>query len=349
MSKKNISEYLKDPRPNNPLLQSEVLRIVHQKKKGFSLQDIAEKLHISEKISKKVVLYLTHHGGYNIIPQGDDHYKLVKELPPMKSLNLRRLLGKEYYFGVVSDTHLCNRFARLDVLEAAYDVYSKRGIVDVFHAGNILDGECKFNMYEIVVHGVHDQCQFVADHYPQRNGITTYFITGECHEGWYQKTNGLRIGWYIQNWCKECGRKDLVHIGHVEQDVIIERPHGETRIKIMHPGGGTAYATSYSAQKMVESFQGGEKPNMLILGHYHKFDFSYPREIPTLQAGCVQDQTIFERKKKLQAHVGFSIVKISSRVDGTLGSMQVEWFPFYDQKYHRRLNEFKLKKSSKIS
>lgn len=329
--------------PSNPMVRTDALKFIHSKKKeGFSTEELASKLDASSAHAKEVIQYLSHHDGYNIITLGKDHWQLVTELPEEKPLELKRLLGTEYKFGLVSDTHLNNENERLDVLEAAYNEFSRQGIKDVFHAGNLIDGEFRFNKYEIKNWGVHNQAQYVADIYPQREGITTHFITGTCHEGWYQDGSGLKVGWYIQKVCEESGRKDLIHIGHVERDIVLKQKVGETRIRIMHPGGGSAYALSYPGQKMVESFQGGEKPHILILGHYHKFDVNYAREITTIQAACVQDQTIFMRKNKLAAHVGFCIVTIGCRIDGVVGHCAVEWFPFYDRQYHQKLNSYVL-------
>lgn len=671
--------------PSDPMVRSDTVKLLKRNKnKGITLGRLAEYLHTTEKMAKEVLSHLAHHDGYNIATESGA-YILTDVLPPMKPLNVKALRGKEIRFGVVSDTHLCSHSERLDVLEAAYDTFAEQKITHVFHAGNMLDGEFKYNRYELYAHGVHDQCAYMADHYPQRDGITTYFITGECfddqtevmtrragfilfkdlqpddeiatlnmdtkewewqipweiirkpykgkmyrfknqkvdfvvtpnhrmmyrkqgspkdhevctaeefspvcdkqffrgcawtgghilstftvpyissskphlvkndtnefpivpfmqffgwyiaegsveqngteirvaqnpgdtrneilsiirrlgfepretdtevvfcsihlsswlrqfgkshekfipdnikgmnkvlleeflraywkgdghgygtdeayastasrrlacdlveiamkvgwaatfsvrdcigeekviagrvthsnhpeycvylakntmpwfrggpeeleydgevfcantyngtllvrrknrvffskncHEGWWQKDVGLRIGWYMQNWAEERGRKDLIHIGHVEQDVLFERPHGTFRLRIIHPGGGTPYALSYPSQKMVESFQGGEKPQAMIMGHFHKFDMVYPREVLSLMPGCIQDQTTFMRKKRLGAHVGFCICTIGARIDGTLGRFGVEWVPFYDRRYHQKFEGYDLK------
>ena len=672
--------------PSDPMVRSDTIKLLKRNKKnGITLDKLAQYLHTTEKMAKEVLSHLAHHDGYNIATHSGT-YSLSDVLPPIKPLNVQALRGKPIKFGVVSDTHLCSHAQRLDVLEAAYDTFAQQGITQVFHAGNMIDGEFKFNRYELYAHGVHDQCSYMADHYPQRPGITTYFITGECfddqtqvmtrragfilfkdlqpddeiatlnmdtkewewqvpweiirkpykgkmyrfksqkvdfvvtpnhrmmyrkqgspkdyevctaeefspicdkqffqgcewsqgtlpgtvtipyvstrntwmvkndtnefpvvpfvqllgwyiaegsveqegteiriaqnpgdnrdeiisivrrlgfeprisdaevvfcsihlasylrtlghshqkfipsnikemnsvlleeflraywkgdghgygtdeayastsserlasdlvevamkvgwaatfsirddvgkkktingvetqsnypehcvylaknkmpwfrggpeemeydgevfcantfnstllvkrgskvfwsancHEGWWQKDCGLRIGWYIQNWAEERGRKDLVHIGHLEQDVLFERPHGTFRLRIIHPGGGTPYALSYPSQKMVESFQGGEKPQAMIMGHYHKFDMVYPREVLCLMPGCVQDQTPFMRKKRLGAHVGFCMCTIGARVDGTLGRFNVEWVPYYDRQYHQKFDGYDLTK-----
>ena len=326
--------------PHDPMVRSDVLRIIRkQKKKPFTLDLVASRLKTTVENAKKVLNHLSHHDGYNIVAAGD-RWQLLDTLPPAEPLKLKRFLGKEHVFGVIGDKHMVSKYHRLDVLEAAYDVFQKRGVGSVLDCGNIIDGEFKFNKYELHCIGAHNQCQYVADHHPQRSGITTYFISGECHEGWYQSRDGIKIGWYIQKVCEDAGRKDLKWIGHIESDIILEQQLGPLHIRVMHPGGGTPYALSYPSQKMVESFQGGDKPHVLIMGHFHKFDFNYQREVACLMPGCVQDQTPYMRKKKLAAHVGFCIVTIGARLDGTTGQIKVEWFPFYDRKYHQRLNQY---------
>ena len=330
--------------PSNPMVRSDALKFIQSKRnQGFTTDNLAKKLDTTLDNAKKVIQYLSHHDGYNILNQGHEHWQLVSQLPSQKPLELDRLFGTSYSFGLVSDTHLNNENERLDVLEAAYDEFARQGIKDVFHAGNIIDGEFKFNKYEIKNWGIHNQAQYVADTYPQRAGIVTQFITGTCHEGWYQDSSGLKVGWYIQKVCEDNGRTDMIHIGHIERDIILKQKMGETKIRIMHPGGGCAYAQSYPGQKMVESFQGGEKPHMLILGHYHKFNVNYAREITTIMAGCLQNQTGFMRKLQLAAHVGFCIVTIGSRMDGTIGRSNVTWYPFYDRNYHTKLNSYVIK------
>lgn len=332
-------ENAKTIRVDDPLVRSDAIRFIRKHKKCFTTGDLASKLHVTEKEALTIIQYLSHHDNYNLIHHGND-WSLVSEVAPIAPLKINILLGRKHSFGIISDNHLCNRAQRLDVMEAAYDIFQKRGIKHVFNAGNIIDGEFKFNKYELLAHGVHDQSMYVADHYPQRAGITTHYITGDCHEGWYQMREGIKMGWYIQKLCEENGRKDMKFIGHGEQDIILKQKLDSTRIRIMHPGGGTPYALSYPSQKMVESFQGGDKPSILIMGHFHKFNYNFSREVVCIMPGCTEDQTSFMRKHKLAAHVGFCIMDLHARIDGTIGSCSIEFFPFYDRGYHRKLNEY---------
>lgn len=241
--------------------------------------------------------------------------------------------------GVVGDNHLCNKHARLDVLNTAYDRFLEEGITDVYNTGNYVDGEARFNKTELIVRpGLQSQIDYAIDNYPQRKGITTHFIDGDDHEGWYYQRERIQFGKLFESDAKDQGRSDLHYLGYGECDVKLTVPGGGFAcMRIVHPGGGSAYATSYALQKLVESYQGGEKPRILLAGHYHKFDFGYPREIYVLQTACTCDQTMFLRKNKIAVHVGFNIVTIGQDDTGDVTKFAVDWNPFYDRgKYEKR-------------
>jgi hypothetical protein len=240
-------------------------------------------------------------------------------------------------FGVTSDNHLCNKHSRLDVLKAAYDHFEREGITEVFNAGNWIDGEARFNKTELVTApGLDNQINYMIDNFPQRKGITTHYIAGDDHEGWYQQREGIEVGRYLQMQAERAGRTDLHYLGYGECDVQLAYGTGSACCRIVHPGGGSAYAISYTDQKRVESYQGGEKPQIEIAGHYHKMNYGYPREVHTYQPGCTCDQTMFMRKKRLQAHVGFSVINLNQAEDGTITRFSPEWFPFYDLGYYEK-------------
>ncbi|MFQ5772694.1 MAG: hypothetical protein ACE5HX_19320, partial [bacterium] len=168
-------------------------------------------------------------------------------------------------------------------------------------------------------------------------GITTHYITGECHEGWWIKSHHIDIGKLIESRAKEAGREDLRFIGHLEADIKLEYGKGSSVMRLIHPGGGTAYAISYTVQKFVESFQGGEKPRVLLVGHFHKAEFlpKY-RDVFSIQTGCLCDQTPFMRKKHIEAHVGGWIVELVMNDLGIVTRVKAEFIPFYDRGFHAK-------------
>jgi len=242
-----------------------------------------------------------------------------------------------HVFGFTSDNHLCNRNSRLDVLNSAYDHFEREGVRIAYNAGNWIDGEARFNKTELVTApGMDHQLDYLIDNFPERDGIETHYIAGDDHEGWYQQREGIEIGKYLQMRAEEQGRTDLKYLGYGEADVKLSFGTGSAVMRVVHPGGGSAYAISYTDQKRVESYQGGEKPQIELVGHYHKFNHGYPREVHTVQGGTTCDQSMFMRKKRLQAHVGYCIIKIKQDDTGVVTRFSVEWFPFFDRGFYEK-------------
>lgn len=239
-------------------------------------------------------------------------------------------------FGMVSDTHLCCRESRLDALKAQYDLFKQEGITTVFHAGNIVDGYVpRINGGSVFDTTIDGQAQYVIDHYPRHPGIVTHFITGDDHEGWWQK-EGFNFGAYLEMLAQEKGRDDLKYIGHVEADVELRCGKHSQILKVQHPGGGSAYARSYKGQKMVESFQGGEKPAILMQGHYHVSGYSFDRNVHIIGMPGFQDQTIFGRKKHLRFEVGGAITEFKmSAVTGAITRFRTEFNMFFDRAFYK--------------
>jgi len=253
-------------------------------------------------------------------------------------IDLRVLGDKPIHVGLVADTHLCSTKAREDILHLAYDHFEKEGIKQIFHAGNMVDGYVpRINGGELLCTSIDDQTQFVIDNYPRKKGINTYFITGDDHEGWWQK-EGFNWGSYLELLANNQGRADLHYLGHVEADVdLVRQDTGAiARMKIQHPGGGSSYAKSYHQQKQAESLQGGEKPAILVQGHHHLYNKTVDRNIHMLQIPGMQDQTIFGRKKRLRFEVGFVILEIYLAPDGAVARLKEEAVLTFDRGYYQR-------------
>jgi biotin operon repressor len=242
-----------------------------------------------------------------------------------------------YLFGFTSDNHLCSKYSRLDVLNDLYDQFASQEVDRVFNAGNWIDGEARFNMHDLLVHGMDGQLQYLAKHYPQRPGLVTYAVAGDDHEGWYCQREGVDIGRYAQNVMRENGRQDWVDMGYMESYVrLVNSDSGEsTMLHLMHPGGGSAYAVSYTVQKIVEGYDGGDKPAVLLAGHYHKLSYNLARNVHAIQTGTTEDQTPFMRKKKLSAHVGGGICQLKQDPKtGAITSCRVEFFNFFVRSFY---------------
>lgn len=217
-----------------------------------------------------------------------------------------------YVFGACGDNHLGSKYAREDVLNELYDLYEAEGVDRVFNTGNWIDGEARFNMHDLKVHGLDAQMRYLARNYPGRPGIVTYAVAGDDHEGWYAQREGIDIGKRAEQTMREAGREDWVNLGYMESHIrLIHADSGaESILACVHPGGGSSYAVSYSIQKIIESLDGGEKPAVGLYGHYHKLWAGNIRNVWCIQTGTTEDQTPFMRKKKLEAHVGGTLITL---------------------------------------
>lgn len=117
--------------------------------------------------------------------------------------------------------------------------------------------------------------------------------------------------------------KGTIHCCEVPNGLIYVRRNGKTLWT------HNSYAISYRMQKIIESFTGGEKPNVLITGHDHKSNMlPSQRNIHGISAGCLQNQTPWMRQKKLAAHKGFWILTMSIG-DCEVKWLQGRWYPLY--------------------
>lgn len=256
--------------------------------------------------------------------------------------------GEWTRIGLVSDTHLCCKEERLDALYAQYELFAKEGITQVFHAGNIVDGYIpRINGASVYESSIDGQATYCVLNYPKAPGVVTHFITGNDHEGWWQK-EGFNFGAYLEFIANKHGRTDLKYIGHVEADVdlICEGCERSQVMKIQHPGGGSAYARSYKGQKMVESFSGGEKPAILVQGHYHVSGYSFDRNVHIIGMPGFKDQDIFARTKGLRYEVGGAILEFKmSRETGTITRLKTDFNMLFDRKFYKRY----LKSDAKLA
>jgi hypothetical protein len=329
----NIPEPVPDPTPRDSEAFTKL--IASLRRNTLCLEDISDKLECPPKRARELIAEARDRG--HLIAESNDVYSLQDAVTIEPAKAEHKASHRITRIGVLGDNHLCNKHSRLDVLNAAYDRYAAEGIIRVYNTGNMIDGEARFNRMELVTRpGLEAQCEYAANEYPVRSGIETKFICGDDHEGWYQQREVIEVGRYMQHYFEDAGRTDMEYIGYGECDVKLIQPGGSAVMRVVHPGGGSAYAHSYAIQKLVESYQGGEKPHVLLAGHYHKFEQLYPRGICAVQTACTCDQTLFLRKNKIDVHLGYLIVNIEQEDNGAISRFGVEFFPYYDRAYYKQ-------------
>lgn len=241
----------------------------------------------------------------------------------------------KFIFGAMGDLHAASKYTRWEVREDLMKRAVDSGASCIFDTGNWIDGEASFNRYDIEAAGLDNQVTLLASRYP-KVGIPTYAVTGDDHEGWYIRREGIDVGRYTESVMRDSGHQ-WHDLGYMEADIVLRNANsGSVSIlRVVHPGGGSGYATSYRPQKIIESLEGGEKPAVVLFGHYHKLDCNNIRNVWSVQTGTQQDQTPFMRKKSLEAHVGGAIVEMEQDPKtGAIISFKPELRRYFNRAYY---------------
>jgi DNA polymerase II small subunit/DNA polymerase delta subunit B len=225
-------------------------------------------------------------------------------------------------FGVTGDRHIGSLYHDSAALNAFYDYCKSRGVPVILDTGDITDGHRVYRGQEFELRdlGFEAQIKRVKEDSPKT--IPTKFITGN-HDASFKHLAGAEIGKQIQ-----AAVSEYEFLGDTQSRYKWETPNGDFTCDLLHPGGGSAYAISYKPQKIVESLEGGSKPDMLAIGHFHKAEcLPMYRNVFCLQTGTFQRQTPFMQRGGLQAHVGGWIVEVS--IGKKTKTIKTEFVAFY--------------------
>lgn len=256
----------------------------------------------------------------------------VKPAKPVQHIALENLTPKHHAldwdggqvirFGLMGDTQINSKYTQLTHLHRFYDICEQMGINTVFHVGDMDEGEQMRpgHAYECYEQGADDHVDEIVRVYPKREGITTYFITGN-HDASLYKRAGMDVGKAIA-----ARRPDMVYLG---RDCAVVNLTDKCTLELRHPWDGTAYALSYKPQKIIEAMDADSKPNILAIGHYHKIEYLFYRNVHCFQTGCFQSQTPFTRGKGISVHMGGWIVEVRVDADGSIQEIVPLLVPFY--------------------
>lgn len=263
-------------------LLNKFLRYLELKKKP-NIESISKDLELKEHEIIGLVEMLKQKGYcFEII----DNY--VVKMKPTKKNDIYQIPSKLDHLKLllISDTHLCSKYQRLDILKYLYDKAEKKKVNYVLHSGDLTDGKSNRNeqIYSLLENSYTGQRDYVVDKYPKTE-IPTMLIAGN-HDLWWIKQCGADI-------CKDIAskREDIHYLGSDCEDLKI----GKLKIRLFHGKGGCSYAKSYKLQKYLDSIPTEERPHILQTGHIHQAFYMKQGNTHCFQTSCLQDLTPFER------------------------------------------------------
>lgn len=251
--------------------------------------------------------------------------KGIETSPPKEIITFEDYFTDKTKIGIISDSHIGHQKFDEPFWKHMVQKMNENEVSRVYHVGDILEGMSgrEGHIYELSHIGFSTQLKYASKLFKMLNGNIKIFGINGNHDDWYMKKNngGVDVSQELEDKLK--GKYE--NLGSMEANVKIRE---NITMKLFHPNDGTAYATSYKLQKIVESLSGGEKPEILLEGHYHKALYMFIRNVHAFECGTMCGQTPFMRGKKIPAHKGFWIVDIEMG-DGGIGSVTPKFFPGY--------------------
>jgi predicted phosphodiesterase len=231
--------------------------------------------------------------------------------------------GKKMTIGVFSDTHIGNKCYDRKLMDYAAERFNEKDVDFVIFGGDLCEGH-----YESKRQGSVFELEFVGGDAQVKEAIKElkkikkpiYGITGNHETNTFFKMSGFDIGEQIQD-----RLKNFHYLGQGRG--VINLPYGQ-KIEIVHPDGGSSYAISYKSQKIAESLEGGTKPAVLFISHYHKAEYLFYRNIHIIQTGCLESQTDYERNHHISVHKGFWVVDLEIGKEG-VSKITPTFYPAY--------------------
>lgn len=279
---------------------------------------LENKLNDDEKLIR-----LVKKKGYNFA-EVDRIFKDIENSAPRQPQSFKDYFDKKTKIGIFSDAHIGAREFDEPFFKHMINTFKKEGVKKVYNCGDTLEGMSGregqiYELSEIGFRKQFDKAVSLFKLFPK--DIQIYGIDGN-HDQWYQKKNnaGLIVGKEL-----DMALPNYNFLGQNEANIQLRK---NVIMKMVHPGDGTAYAISYKMQKRVESFTGGEKPQILLQGHYHKALYMFNRNVHGLDAGTMCGQTSWMRGKNIPAHKGFWIVDIEMGKGG-IGSFKPAFYAGY--------------------
>lgn len=259
-------------------------------KKKKSLQEVSEILNLKDYEIIGLVKLMREQGYLVDYVDGD----LIKLQKPTNKEDIYEIPNDMSTIPllIISDTHLTNKAARLDILKYLYEEAEKKGVKQVLHVGDLTDGiytNRPQQINELICHGYDEHLDYVVEKYPRFDG-KIYFVGGN-HMQTYFRNGGSDLGRAIS---KE--REDMVYLNPDTADLKI----GKLNIRMHHGSGGKAYSVSYKLQKYAETINPKDNIHMVLQGHFHNAFYMYYQNMHCFQVGALIDETPFSRSLGLK-------------------------------------------------
>lgn len=216
-----------------------------------------------------------------------------------------KMQGNTVTFAVVSDTHFGSSMADKKNLNKFYDEIEARGITTVLHAGDLTDGyypNRPTSILEQYAHGFTEQLNDFTKDFPKKDGITTYFITGN-HDHTFMRQGLANIGEVVEDI-----REDMVYLGHNFGRVYVAP---KVSVSLIHPTDGVSQNFNKKIRDIIERSP-ERRSDIMCIGHYHKLAMVEHRGVSGYIVPSFQKKTSFMADMGIESIVGGMIFTVKT-------------------------------------
>lgn len=232
----------------------------------------------------EMVMYLKHMG---------QNYDIIDGIPQKVDATGESFVPRNFHISQVekicllADPHYGSIYDRPDIMDYIYGRCENEGITSIFCAGDFTDGYYPRRPQltkEQKVHGTKAMVNYVAHTHPYSKYITFYTIGGN-HDKSFTNYDGVSI---IREISKV--RPDIVYMGQDEANIIL----GNLSMQMFHGYGSKVLDTRIKNYYYHQDYQ--NPPDIIQLGHIHRFAYRQIDATHFLQCGCIMDFRPFEQK-----------------------------------------------------
>jgi len=229
--------------------------------------------------------------------------------------------GTRFRFGCISDMHTGSKYLMPQHWDLAVKTMKDEKVECVFIPGDVTEGlklQRTGHAFELELLGFAPQKSRAVELLSMIN--TPLYVIGGNHDEWFINANNANV---VEDICQEVPQAN--YLGYHEGDVTLK---DKVVARMFHGLKGSAYAISYSPQKTIEEIPGGDKPNIFIQGHYHKYATFFYRHVHVIMPGAICTQSAWMKSKSLGNHTGFTITDVWINKDG-ISKINTTFYPYY--------------------
>lgn len=246
---------------------AELVAAVRKYPDGVTLEGLCDELNIPPKRARAMLDDAKAHGV--LVGIVNERVRLtVSDQPPVQhdvsqvhaatDRGLRRI-------GVFSDLHFGSHYCMATRFEEFVRNAAAQGVRDFFCPGDIVEGCYRHANFERNHESQEEQHLAFIERLP-RTGVRVFFITGNHDHTWTERT-GLESGRAMTRLAKERTESELHFLG--SRGAMVD--YGGTKIELWHPKSSLGFSTSYKVQCKVRDTSPSRLPDILLVGHWHRF------------------------------------------------------------------------------